>query len=201
MATKNSEIPADERAMIFHEQYGDDFDAGRTLVDIVIAAGNYLARIVGSEAVDPAMAQIAAGVIETAGESIAQPNEWRAALSQAHHNCFSEWPLGVRLHDLEAYAVYGIVFDGSEDPQARAKALEQAVTEAEEFLAATPVGEWRLSDKSDLIRLVRLVTNRWALDNGHPVEPAALAEFGGVSEGHIRNLMSGQKRAFTSVDG
>jgi hypothetical protein len=63
------------------------------------------------------------------------------------------------------------------------------------------VSQWGISLNSDLHRLVRLASNRWALDNGRPVEPAALAEFGGVTEGRIRNMMSGQKRAFSSVDG
>jgi hypothetical protein len=75
------------------------------------------------------------------------------------------------------------------------------LSEAQEFLAATPVAEWRLPANNDLSRLVRLASNRWALDNGKPVEPTALAEFGGVSEGRIRNMMSGAKRTFTSEDG
>jgi hypothetical protein len=201
MAHENSGTSAVERAAIFHEQYGNDVDAGAALAGIVTAAGDYLARIIGPDVVDRAMAQMTSGVIEVAGESVTHPNEWRDALSRAAHNCYSEWPLGVRLHDLAAYAVYGIVLDGSEDQDARAQALGRAITEAEEFLASTPITQWHLSEKNDLVRLIRLARNRWALDNGRGVEPAALAEFGGVSEGHIRNLMSGQKRAFTPVDG
>ncbi|AWJ87769.1 hypothetical protein TSH58p_30110 (plasmid) [Azospirillum sp. TSH58] len=34
--------------------------------------------------------------------------------------------------------------------------------------------------------MVRLASNRWALSNNRPVDPAALADFGGVSEGRIR---------------
>ena len=86
-------------------------------------------------------------------------------------------------------------------PRSELKNLEKAVKEAEEFLQATPAEQWGISPNSDLHHLVRLATNRWALDNGQPVEPAALAEFGGVTEGRIRNLMSGPKRAFSSVDG
>lgn len=201
MAVRNSEVSAAERATIFHEQYGDDVDAGASLADVVTAAGNYLSRIIGSEGVDAGMAQMVAGVVEVAGEVIQHPRDWREALSRAAYNCYSEWPLGSRLHDLAAYGVYGIVLDGSDDPDERANSLERAIVEAVDFLKATPVAEWGLSQKSDLHRLVRLATNRWALDNARPVEPAALADFGGVSEGHIRNMMSGQKRALTSVDG
>jgi hypothetical protein len=201
MTSSNAEIPADERATIFHEQYGNDVDAGADLAEIVVAAGDYLARIIGPEAVDAAMSRMISEVVVASGESVEQPDDWRTSLSQAAHNCYSEWPLGSRLHDLAAYAVYGIVLDGSDDAGSRSKALEQAINEAEDFLKATPVAEWGLSVKGDLHRLVRLAVNRWALDNGQSVEPAALAQFGGVSEGHIRNMMSGQKRAFTSMDG
>jgi hypothetical protein len=196
-----TEIDANERATIFHEQYGNDLDAGATLADIVIASRDYLARIIGESAADAAMAHFVKSVVETAGEKLSEPSAWRDALEAAKPYCFSEWPLGQRLHDLVAYAVYGIVLEGSDDAGQRAKHLEQAVKEAEEFLQATPAAQWGISPNSDLHHLVRLASNRWALDNGRPLDPAALAEFGGVTEGRIRNLMSGPKRAFSSVDG
>jgi hypothetical protein len=196
-----AQVPADERATIFHEQYGNDVDAGRTLTEIVTAVGNYLTSIVGKADADAGMSRIIGQVVEASGVKHNDPGNWREALAQANENCFSEWVFGARLHDLAAYAVYGIVLDGSEDANERAKNLDEAVTEAEKFLQATPVSQWGMSLNSDLHRLVRLASARWALDNGRPVEPAALAEFGGVTEGRIRNMMAGQKRAFSSVDG
>jgi hypothetical protein len=196
-----SQIDANERATIFHEQYGNDLDAAPTLVDIVIALGDYLARIIGGAAADAAMALVVASVVDMAGKKLSEPSAWRNALEAAKPYCFTDWPLGERLHDLVAYAVYGIVMDGSEDAGQRAKYLEHAIKEAEEFLQATPAAQWGISPNSDLHHLVRLASNRWALDNGRPVEPAALAEFARVTEGRIRNLMSGPKRAFSSVDG
>ena len=199
--TPKTQIDANERAAIFHEQYGNDLDAGVTLADIVIASGDYLRRIVGDAAADAGMARVVASVVGTAGVQLSEPSAWREALNKASYNCFSEWPLGERLHDLVAYAVYGIVMDGSDDAGQRAKNLEQAIKEAEDFLQATPAAQWGISPNSDLHHLVRLASNRWALDNGRPVEPAALAKFASVTEGRIRNLMSGPKRAFSSVDG
>ncbi|CAJ0860769.1 hypothetical protein AMST5_01332 [freshwater sediment metagenome] len=196
-----AQIDANERATIFHEQYGNDLDAGVTLANIVIALGDYLRRIVGDAAADAGMALVVAPVLEIAGVPLGEPSAWREALEKASCNCFSEWPLGERLHDLVAYAVYGIVMDGSVDAEQRANNLEQAIKEAEEFLQATPAAQWGISPNSDLHNLVRLASNRWALDVGRPVEPAALAKFACVTEGRIRNLMSGPKRAFSSVDG
>ena len=45
------------------------------------------------------------------------------------------------------------------------------------------VGQWQLNESNELSRLVTIARNRWALDNDEPVEPVALAYFGGVSEG------------------
>jgi hypothetical protein len=198
-----ADIGAEERAKIFHEGYGNDLDAGTTLADLVIAAGDFLTRIIGADDVDAGMARIVEPVVRTSGDTILNPSDWRRALDASSNTCFSEWPLGVRLHDLAAYAVYGIVLDGSEDPEERARHLEDLVTEAEEFATRAPFAAWNLANaaSSDLMRLVRLASNRWALDTGRPVDPAALAEFGGVSEGRVRNMMSGAKRIFTAQDG
>ena len=195
------EINASERIEIFQEQFGDDLDAGNTLADLVIATGNYLARIVGEATADAGMARIVEGVVVTSGNSIAKPSDWRDALNEARSNCYSEWPLGQRLHGLTAYAIYGVVINDCDSEAERAQEIEALVKEAEDFLAVTPLGQWRIDAdrESELSRLIRLARNRWALDNNELVEPAALAAFGGVSEGRIRNLMS--DGTFKSEDG
>jgi len=195
------EVSAAERAAIFHEQYGNDLDAGTTLAELVRAAGDYISRIVGSEDTDPGMARIIDRVVTTSGNSVGEPGGWRGALEAARTTCFSEWRIGPLLHDLTAYAIYGIVLQGNEDHEARSRHLQALLTEAKELLEATPMAQWHLPANTDLTRLVRLATNRWALDNGNPVEPAALAELGGVSEGRIRNMMAGAKRTFSSDEG
>jgi hypothetical protein len=203
--TPRSEVRVAERVEIFHEQYGNDIDAGSTLAALVIAAGDFISRIVGSENADIGMAKIVERVVTVSGNMMEEPSDWRRALDDSRANCFSEWPLGELLHDLAAYAVYGIVLDGSYDEDELAQHIEKLVKEAEEFVAATPFVQWQIgsatTSESDLFRLVRLAGNRWALDNDRPVEPAALAEFGGVSEGRIRNMMSGTKRTFSAEDG
>ena len=198
---KKSKIGAAERAEIFHEQYGNELDPGATLADLVMAAGDYIRRIVGREDTDAGMARIVERVTNASGETIKNPSEWRAALGASRSYCFSEWQIGPRLHDLAAYAIYGIVLDQSGDAGELARRVEDLLTEAQEFFNATPMVQWRLPADTDLARLVCLASNRWALDNDQPVEPAALAEFGGVSEGRIRNMMSGAKRTFSPEDG
>ena len=197
----NRQISAAERVAIFREQYGNDIDAGMTLATIVAAAGDYLTTIIGESDVDPGMARMVANLVSASGRQITAPGNWREDLNSASSYAFSEWPLGGCLHDLAAYALYGIVLNDSDDPDVLAEAIQKSLSKAEKFVNATPSAQWEIGPGSDLHRLVRLAGNRWALDNGKPVEPAALAEFGGVSEGRIRNMMAGAKRTFSSGNG
>jgi hypothetical protein len=200
-------VNAGERAQIFFEQYGNDIDGAAALPDFIIAAGNYISRIVGKEATDAGMALIVQNVINVSGGKIDTPGGWREALKDSSSNCFSEWPIGEQLLELAAYAEYGIVLsDGvamqsSEDPKALASKIQRLLERAQQLEASTPIAQWQISASNELSRLVMVARNRWALDNSQPVEPAALAHFGSVSEGRIRNMMSGAERNFTPADG
>lgn len=195
-----SEIGPAERAEIFHEQYGNDVDAGDTLADLMIGAGDFIARIVGQEKADAAMALIAKSL---AGSRERDERDWRTIIDEERSSCFSEWALGERLHDLAAYAVYGIVLHASEDPQVLANHIQTMLSEAEEFARLAPMEAWGLKGRSntDLDRLIQMARGRWELDNGRPVELAALAAFGGVAEGTLRNMTSGAGRKFALKDG
>jgi hypothetical protein len=202
-----TEVNAGERAQIFFEQYGNDFDGAAALPDFIIAAGDYISRIVGQEATDAGMSLIVRDVISASGGNIAAPGGWREALKNSSSSCFSEWPIGEQLLELAAYAEYGIVLgkgvamQSSEDSKALASKILRLLERAQELEASTPIAQWQLSTSNELSRLVMVARNRWALDNNQSLEPAALAHFGGVSEGRIRNMMSGAERNFTPIDG
>jgi hypothetical protein len=197
----NSAINAVQRTEIFHEQYGNELDGTDALPELVIAAGDYISQIVGAPETDAGMALIVRGLVEVGGGAISDPSQWRTALIERRSNCYSEWRIGPKLHDLAAYAVYGIVLHDSDDADVLASHLEALLADARDLVAKTPAQQWGLPAKNELTRLVSIASNRWAMDNGEAVEPAALAYFGGVSEGRIRNLMSGENRTFTSKDG
>lgn len=196
-----SKISAAERAQIFHEQYDSHFDPAEALSDFVLGAGDYLACIVGEEEADAGMAQIVKRVVEVAGGEIKVPSEWRVALKENSANCFSEFEIGASLHDLGAYAEYGIVLHSSEDPDELSAHLQNLLERVEELEAKTPIAEWGINPENTLTQLLLVARNRWALDNSRPVEPAALAFFGGLSEGTIRNMMSGANSKFKPVNG
>lgn len=196
--TNNAAISLEERTEIFHEQYDYDIDAGDTLADLVLATGDYLSRIVGPAVADRAMAVIA----ETVSHGpLADVGSWREVLDQERSNCFSDWPLGARLHNLAAYAIYGIALEEGEVAGTPEERIRKLMEDAEAFLAASPMAQWGIDSKggSQFTRLVLLARNRWALDNGQPVDPVALAIFGGVTEGRVRNMMSDRK--FIAEDG
>jgi hypothetical protein len=76
------------------------------------------------------------------------------------------------------------------------------VAEAATFLRESPFDLWPMKSRApQLEQIVLLARNRWALDNGQPIEPAALAVFGGVTEARIRNMMSGDSSKFTNRSG
>lgn len=199
MSEFNSEMSAEDRRWDFHETYGNDLDAEWTLVHLVIGCGKFLERIVGAAKANAGMAEVVRDLVDVRQN----PQEWATALDEAGGDAFSEWPLGQELHDLTAYAVYGFIFKDGGNEEERHQFVQSKIAAANEFLQSSPIEQWidKGARPTPLERLMTLVNNRWALDNGQPIEPAALAWFGDLTEGSIRNMMSGQKRAFTNEDG
>jgi hypothetical protein len=195
---RNADISAEERREIFHDTFDDEVDAGQTLADLLRGTGDYLAGLVGEDLAAEAMHAALAPLFRAAGGP--KPADWRAGLENAANNCFSVLPIGGKLHDLVAYAYYGISLAPEEEEDE--VWLQAALAELDAFIADSPLAQWLGAERNpQLERLALLARNRWALDTGRPVEPAALAIFGGVSEGRMRNMMSGAKREFTPDGG
>lgn len=193
------EWTAAEREERFHERYGDDVDAAATLIELVQACGSYLERIVGKEPVAAAMVPIAQTL---AGSTPFDPANWADTLDEHTYEAFSTWPIGERLFELGAYAVYGIVL-GDREASQREAYIQSLMSTATKFLAESPVKQWNLNPhgQTELEDLVLWATNRWALDHKEPVDPKALAHFGGLSERSIRNMMAGSGRIFNAIEG
>lgn len=193
----NKELSAEERLEVFADVYGNDIDVGMTLAAVVRAVGDLLADIMGPERAD--------GGMQTMVQSLEpwSDKDWRTLLEENASNCFSEWPLGVLFHDLTAYAYFGVALWSEEDvgDAEIEEVLGTMIKKAEAFLRESPVRSV-VEEDHDLNTLVLLATNRWALDHMEPVEPAALARFGGVSEGRMRNMISAKDGKFTrTTDG
>jgi hypothetical protein len=194
----NSELDHQARLEIFTEWYGDSFDAGTTLHDLVAGAGDFLASVVGQESADVAMGALVDHSLGAREGTEGWP--WKRRLMQHRSDVYAEWKTGARLHQLTGYAQYGIWAYEDAPQREWASLIEKNLKDAQDLLAKAPLQQWGI-ERSDLAFVVGQATARWALDNGDPIEPAALATFGGVSEARIRNLMSGAGRTFSAVDG
>ncbi len=195
---RKSEISAAERKEIFHDGFDADVDAGQTLGQLLRATGDYLAALLGED--------VAAEAMELALRRVFGPRrgtlegDWRAWIEAEDSRIYSDTPLGARLHDLAAYAEFGISFAPVEEDDGAW--IGARVEEVNDLVARSPLDLWLGPDRSEALeRLALLARNRWALDQGRPVEAAALALFGGVTPGRMRNLTTGSARLFNAENG
>lgn len=187
--TKPREMDLEQRIAEFTAGYDYDNDAAVTLVEIVRSAGDFLEKIVGVDAVDAGMKHIIGPL------AIGEGTSWREDLENEEGGAYAVWPLGQMLHDLNAYAYYGIDLSvrEHEDEQEVADRLRDMVETTDAFLRVCPLDAWLGEQRSrQLESTVLLARNRWALDHDRPVEPEALAVFGGVKMSRMRNMLAGK---------
>jgi hypothetical protein len=195
---KNSKKSVEERKEEFHDTFDVEEDAAITMAELVEAVGDYLSEIVGAEPTNAAMLVLLKPLLRD------HHNDWKEGLSDQWGNCYSTWPLGAEFHNLQAYGAFGILIEAYDDDTEvdKKERLEKMVKKANDFLDKSPLN--LLSSRKGRTILEDVViraNNRWALDNGKPIEPLTLAEFGGISEGRIKNMMSGESKQFSNVNG
>ncbi|MEE7457473.1 hypothetical protein MPAR168_04675 [Methylorubrum populi] len=197
MSATNAPTDAELLREQFHSQYGNgnDFE-GATLIEIVVGAGRLLAELVGTDNANIGMAAF----VRQLGYRVEAPEDWAEVLRDDAFGDAYCWELGVTFHNLNAYAYYGIALTGASAAPERESYLRDEIARAGAFMGKVPFDTWEI-DPADAGRTLRLARGRFALDTGGLVEPWALAEFGGVSERRIRNMMAGGERVFDPKDG
>ena len=193
-----SEMDYYQRMKEFDQLFDYENDPSVTLVALVRRAGDFLEKIVGPKATDDGMARIIGSL------SVNGPAAWRDDLEDGENHAYSEWAIGEQLHFLSAYARYGIDLGAREHESTAdiAARLRSVIDTVEALVALCPLEQWLGVDRPrQLEETLLLARNRWALDHGLPVEPEALAIFGGVTMGSMRNLLSGKTQIFTKIDG
>ncbi|ORE97759.1 hypothetical protein [Aurantimonas sp. 22II-16-19i] len=180
------------------EYFSTDFGHGRDyephdIAALVRACGRFLAEIGGEEAANRGMT----AYLTSLGEQIRSEDAWAEDFDESMP---MDWPIGRVFMALNAYAHRGIATGRSKTPEEHEAFLEETLATAAGFMARAPLRAWEM-ENTDLENTFRLAQARWALDHDEPIEPAALAIFGGISEGRLRNLMSGANRAMTPVEG
>jgi hypothetical protein len=198
----NKQLNPEEREELFADNF-EEIDPSFTLVELLRVAGRYLERILGKQSVTVGMK----AMLLPDGSDRINPDDfedWEDLLHEVAGTGDGSWPLIDKLNYLAAYAYYGFASPPEDYLPVRStdELLENLVSEAKELVEQTPLDQWLDEGwRARLVELVVLSENRWELDNGRPIEPAALARFGGVTEARIRNMMARGSSQFTNKEG
>jgi hypothetical protein len=197
--SKRTRVAQDPAALRedFHQLYGSgrDFE-GETLIEVVIGASTFLAEVVGPDATNAGFAALT----RTLGYAVPEDAGWAEALKEQAPGDAYCWPAGAHLHDLNAYAYYGIALNGGHTAAAREKLLRREIETVAAFMGKVPFAAWGISS-GDAGRTLKRAQARFQLDTGQDIDPGDLALLGDISERRIRNMMAGKERVFSVKDG
>jgi len=118
---------------------------------------------------------------------------WQEILEEDFVGIYSETKLGQLLHDLTAFADYGIVLATARDDKQRLQLLASQVQQAEALLSLLPSDVWGLNDEHLVVVLQKSLA-RWKVDNGDPLDAGELAILSGRALQTIKNKLSGQTK-------
>lgn len=187
-----------DRLNEFDQTFDLDKDPFITIYELIQATGDFLEMIVGTKNVNEGMPKIL-GL-----QSKTERANWRAELEESEAGMHCKLELVEDLFVVAAYGSYGIdhaarEHDSEEEVASR---ISSAIKRAETLVAFCPLDLWVGKDgHRSLEDALMLAKNRWALDHGLPVEPEALAMFGDITMGSMRNLLSGKTAIFKKING
>jgi hypothetical protein len=198
MAKRQQSKPdADKLRDDFHQLYGTGFDfEGQTLIEIVVSAASFLTEVVGPDATNAGFASLTRAL----GYEFLDNAHWTDALQEQASGDAYCWPIGARLHGLNAYAYYGVALNGGRTAADREKQLRRDIETVAEFMGKVPFAAWGIKP-GDAARTLQRAQARFDLDTGKDIEPSVLALLGDVTERRIRNMMAGKERVFDVTDG
>lgn len=184
-----------ERWLEFSHAFGNEgfFEDGIILA--VDKMASLCGIMFGEDNASAGFTRMVAGIFE--GHS--KEEDWSTILDVNSSSIYSETPGGQLLHDLTAYADYGIVLAATRDNEQREQLLATQVQTAERLLELLPVERWNLSGEY-LIILICKASTRWKLDNDKPVTARELALLSGRALQTIKNKLSGRFREIIGTE-
>lgn len=174
-----------------------DWDYGQWLEEILKDRFESIEKILGAEETAGLFMELLKDLIDHRDDS---PSTWREALGNVPHAAWTVMHLPNRIDELGLYGLFGAIWPSTYIPIAeRTDCIEGMLKEVEAFVATSDLG--RIAGKSNQItKIANLARARWNIDRQQgDVDPTSLAVLGGVSEGRIRNLMSGQDRVLENA--
>ncbi|PRY80642.1 hypothetical protein [Marivita geojedonensis] len=173
-----------ERASEFRELFGGQEFLEDSIIEATEQIGRIAALLYGEAAADTALDALVGACL-----SVTRKGGWRDALQEEANGIYSETPAGALLHDLTAYADYGIVLNLCRTVEQREQVLREQVMLGRELLHL--VGALlQEAEKSPLWRIVTKAHARWKLDQGEPLTRDDLVLLSGLAEQSVRNRMA-----------
>tara|TARA_R110000868_G_scaffold123868_3_gene327733 strand:- start:2966 stop:3937 length:972 start_codon:yes stop_codon:yes gene_type:complete len=197
-----NEINAEERRRLWDEALfdteTDDWDYGQWLVQALQANFFAIENFFGVQASSVPLLALVRQAAEDEGNSA--PSTWREALEMIGINALVSWTTSESFRELGLYGRYGVVFTETSSIDREAHILSQ-LSKAEEIIEAFNI-KHVAGETNVLNKIVNLARSRHNIDRQvGDVDPMSLALLGGISEGRIRNMMSGQKRELENTGG
>jgi hypothetical protein len=174
-------------------QYGDDhhyWDYAQWIAEMLIQALEHVEGLVGEETAAAPLRQL---VQLVADQGYPTAETWRDVVDDIFA-AGSVWPISGRLEDALLYGMYGVTPENI-PLEGRAEWIAALVGEVAAFAARTDVRAFG-ADGNAIVRIANLASSRHALDTGRgEVDVHSMSVFGSISEGRVRNLLSGSEGA------
>ncbi len=185
-------MSADERRAANEEmlfRYGDDheyWDYVQWLADLVEQAFENIEGLAGAEVAKEPLQALARNIVRTESEA---PLSWRDLLNDTL-TVGTALPIAQRLGHALQYGLYGVT--PSAVPAAQREAwVTDLVAEVVAFCERLDVASIN-GGNNQIVKVCHLARSRFAIDNcSGDVDVHSMSVLGGISEGRIRNLMSG----------
>lgn len=199
----NSNKSAEERRELWHQTFHttydecEDWDYGQWIVELIRDRFDFLESLFGAERAAPVLFDLLAEANTVEGY---RATTWREALDNAGPISWTVWEICDVFSALGLYGRFGVT-DAEIPEDSRERHIQKMLSAAIGFLERADIQ--RIAGKDNqLSKIVALAQSRWNLDHATgEVDPASLAILGGISEGRVRNMMSGGGRAFENTGG
>lgn len=172
-------------------QFGDDhhyWDYAQWIAEMLIQALEHIEGIVGEKSAAAPLREL---VQPVADQGHPTAKTWRDVVDDVFA-AGAVWPISVRLQNALLYGMYGVTLENI-PLDGRAEWIVGLVEEVVAFAARTDVRAMD-PDGNAIVRIANLAASRHALDTGRgEVDVQSMSVFASVSEGRVRNLLSGSE--------
>lgn len=197
----NSSKSAEERLEHWLETFVSeeckDWDYGQWIVQLIEDRFDFLESLFGAEKAAPVLFELLAEANTAEGY---HAKTWREVLENASPVSWSVWEICNNINELGLYGRFGVTL-ANIPGDSREQHIFTLLAAGGAFLDRADIQ--RIAGKDNqLSKIAALAQSRWNLDHATgDVDPASLAILGGLSEGRVRNMMSGEGRAFENTGG